>query len=137
MLADVIYVIGSLLGDLHLNTWLREARSRNPMTPILFIDKWKCDFLDYVADCEASGFERKEIEMFHALKIHIGDPYGGTKVGTGWTVSADQTAAVWDKGFKAFLDAPDELQKVLTQLKFRPQKSCLSRLAHKLGISRR
>ena len=39
--ADVIYVIGSGLADLHLNTWLHEARTRSPRTPILFIDWWK------------------------------------------------------------------------------------------------
>ena len=42
MRADVIYVIGSGLSDLHINTWLREARSRKPPTPILFIDLWPC-----------------------------------------------------------------------------------------------
>ena len=44
MLVDVIFVIGSGLGDLHLNTWLHEARSRNPIPPILFIDCWEDDF---------------------------------------------------------------------------------------------
>jgi hypothetical protein len=87
MLADVIYVIGSGLSDLHVNTWLKEARSRNPMPPILFIDRTTID----------PG--RKGIEMFHALKIHISHEYPGTKVGTGWIVSNDQTSAVWGEGF--------------------------------------
>ena len=133
MLADVIYVIGSGLGDLHLNTWLRETRSRTPMTPILFIDWWEGDFLD---DAEFE-IDHKMIEMFHALKIHIAHRRDGTRMGTGWTVSKDGTSAVWDKGFQAFLNAPAELQEVLKQLKFRLEKSCLSRLAGKLKMPRR
>lgn len=38
MRADVIFVIGSGLGDLHLNALLHEARSRQPPTPLLFVD---------------------------------------------------------------------------------------------------
>jgi hypothetical protein len=101
------------LGDLHLNTWLHEARSRNPIPSILFVDWWKGHFLDHRFE-----IDRKGIEMFHALKIHIGDRYGGTKVGTAWTVSKDGTAAVWDKGFQAFLNSPADLQQVLEQLQF-------------------
>ena len=99
MRADVIYVIGSGLSDLHLNMWLREARSRNPPPSILFIDLWNGDFLDHAAHDN----DRKGLEMFHALKIHIGGDFGGTKAGTAWTVSRGRTAAVWDKGFQAFL----------------------------------
>jgi hypothetical protein len=62
MCADAIFVIGSGLADLHLNTWLKEARSRNPKPPILFIDCWKGGFLRTVFD-----LGREEIEMFHAL----------------------------------------------------------------------
>jgi hypothetical protein len=108
MLADVIYVIGSGLGDLHLNMWLREARPRKPLPPILFVDYWKGDFLKHVTDDD----ELKGMEMLHALKIRIGGDYGGTKIGTAWTLSKGRTAAVWDKGFQAFLNAPGELQQV-------------------------
>ena len=31
-------------------------------------------------------------------------------------MSEDRTAAVWDKGFQAFLNSPAELQEVLGQL---------------------
>lgn len=111
MRADVIYVVGSGLGDLHLNTWLKEARSRDPMPPILFVDYWPGDFLDY-AEFET---DNELIQMFHPLKIHMTRP-GATRVGTAWTVSEDRTAAVWDKGFQAFLNVPSELKTVLGQL---------------------
>jgi hypothetical protein len=114
MLADVIYVIGSGLGDLHLNTWLKEARSRNPVPPVLFIDWWDGDFLDH------AKFERnrKLIAMFHSLNIHIGPWDNGTKIGAAWTISKDRTSAVWDKGFQAFLNEPAALQQVLSRLTF-------------------
>lgn len=67
MFADVIYVIGSGLADLHLNTWLKEARSRDPMAPALFIDWYDGDFLDH-AEFER---DRKGMDMFHALKIEV------------------------------------------------------------------
>jgi hypothetical protein len=114
--ADVIYVIGSGLGDLHLNTWLHEARSRNPMTPILLIDYWKEDFQDYLE----FNNDRKLIDMIHALRMNMSDRSGNTKVGMGWTVSADRTAAAWQSGFQGFLNSPADLGQVLGLLKFRP-----------------
>ena len=46
MRADVIYVIGSGLADLHLNTWLGEARARTPKPPLLVVDLWPHGFED-------------------------------------------------------------------------------------------
>lgn len=113
MQADVIFVIGSGLGDLHLNTWLKESRLRNPATPLLFVDWWKDGFLETVE----FELDRKEIEMIQTLRILTGSHYPSTKYGSGWTVSNDQTAAVWDKGFQDFLNAPAELRDVMKQLK--------------------
>lgn len=104
MAADLIYVIGSGLADLHLNTWLQEARSRNPRPPILFVDYWNTSFLEAVE----FDHDRKEIEMFHALKMRVGGNYGGTRIGAGWTLSEDRTCAIWDKGFQSFLTAPTD-----------------------------
>jgi hypothetical protein len=115
MCADAIFVIGSGLADLHLNTWLREARSRNPRPPILFVDWWKDGFL-------STAFElgRKEIEMFHALGIHIRDPQDATDLGNGWILANDSSAAIWERGFQAFLNAADALQQVLGRLNIKP-----------------
>ncbi len=113
MRTDVIFVIGSGLGDLHLNTWLQEARTRSPDVPILFVDYWEGDFRSHFE----FDYGRKEIEMMHALRIIIGFHHGYEKCGTAWTLSKRQDAAVWGGGFQKFLNAPDELAEVLARLK--------------------
>ncbi|GAA2884607.1 hypothetical protein GGQ99_005093 [Aminobacter niigataensis] len=112
MCADVIYLIGSGLTDLHINTWLREARAARPVAPIIFVDYWPKPFL------EATAWEygSKEIHLFHDLYVHAKGPRGGIRSGTGWTVSPDRTSAIWDRGFQNFLTAPDELSAVLHEL---------------------
>lgn len=112
MRADIIYIIGSGLGDLHLNTWFTEARARRPAPPILFVDYWANGVL------RETMFElgRKSTEMYHALRIRLSDGERGTSIGTGWTMTEDRTAAVWERGFTAFLEAPDELDEVLATL---------------------
>ena len=115
MMADIIYVIGYGLGDLHLNAWLAEARCMEPVPPLVFVDRWPNCFLDDTA----FELERKTIDMFHELRIHVEAPYGGTKYGKGWTLAKDskyRNCAIWDKGFLAFLKSPDELDDILTKL---------------------
>ena len=113
MSADIIYVIGSGLTDLHVNTWLREARAARPGAPILFVDFWPVPFLE----ATAWDYERKELHLFHDLYIHARGPSGGIRLGTGWTISPDRTSAIWDRGFQNFLAAPDELSAALSQLR--------------------
>lgn len=113
MRADCIFVIGSGLADLHLNTWLKEARSRERKPPLLFVDKWgEHGFM------AAAMFDhcRREIEMFHALGIHIAGPADAHELGKGWLVARDGSAAVWERGFQAFLEADKELENVLGML---------------------
>lgn len=113
MQADIIYVIGSGLTDLHLNSWLREARSLSPAVPLLFIDYWNGHFL------EATAFDaqRKEILLFHELRVYAKGPFGGVRVGDHWTLSPDGTSAIWDNGFQHFLAAQDELDEILSRMK--------------------
>ena len=110
--ADIIYVIGSGLVDLHINTWLKDARRMNPMPPLVFVDCWKDGFLHETA----FESDRKSAEMLHALRILVNGDYGGDEYGSGWTLAKDRTCAIWDKGFLAFLTAPDELDHVLGEL---------------------
>lgn len=111
--ADVIYVIGSGFGDLHLNTWLGEARRKKPAPPMVFVDRWPNSFLD---DTKFK-VDRKNIEMIHALRMLVGGShYSGTRYGTGWTLAKNRSCAVWDKGFLSFLNAPGELDYILSQL---------------------
>ena len=115
MKADIIYVIGYGLGDLHLNTWLAEARRMNPVPPLVFVDKWVDGFLHYTA----SESDHKTNEMLHTLRMHVSGQYGpdgGDKYGSGWILAKDRNCAIWDKGFLAFLKTPSELDYVLTEL---------------------
>jgi hypothetical protein len=111
MLCDVIFVIGYGLSDLHLNNWLHEARSRQPRPPILFIDYWNSGF-----DAQIGNLNAKLIRLFHELNIHINEAQRGYSPVDGWTVSHDRTAAVWDRGFQEFLNAPEALVRVLDEL---------------------
>lgn len=127
MRADVIFVIGSGLADLHVNTWLAEARSRSPMPPLLFVDFWPNGF----EEDTYFDVDRKTTELFHRLRVHITERYRGTRAGN-WIVSHDQTAAIWDKGFQAFLNAPAELESVLGMLPRVPARSRPRRLSRRL-----
>ena len=115
MTADIIYVIGYGLRDLHLNTLLAEARRREPVPPLVFIDRWPNCFLYDTA----FELDRKTIDMFHTLRMYVSDPYDGVKYGSGWTLSKypkHRNYAICDKGFLAFLKAPTELDDILTKL---------------------
>ena len=112
MSADIIYVIGSGLVDLHLNTWLGDARRRTPMPRLLFVDYRRDGFL-YDTSFD---LDRKATEMLHTLRISVNSHDGGDEYGSGWTLAKDRTCAIWDQGFLAFLTAPDELDHVLGEL---------------------
>jgi hypothetical protein len=59
---DVIYVIGSGLGDLHVNSLIHEARSRNPPPALIFVDNCKNGFDEAWRDPD-----RKTIEGLDTL----------------------------------------------------------------------
>ena len=111
MTADVIFVIGCGLSDLHLNTWLGEARRLDPKPPLIFVDRWRDGFLRYARYTR----DRKFREMVHTLLMPMLDD-GCDQYGTGWNLDKKRTYAVWEKGFLAFLEAPKELQHVLEEL---------------------
>ena len=110
--ASIIFVIGSGLVDLHLNACLADARRRTPRPPLVFVDYWRHGYLPTTA----FDPDRKTTEMLHALRILVNDYYGGDKYGGGWIMAKDRTCAVWEQGFLAFLNAPDELDHVLAEL---------------------
>ena len=111
MAADIIYLIGCGLSDLHLNTWLGEARRMNPKPPLIFVDRWHNGFLRHAE----YDLDRKIIEMIHTLHMPVKD-YGCTTYGTGWSLDKNRTYAVWDKGFLGFLNGPGELDHILGKL---------------------
>jgi hypothetical protein len=113
IVADVIYVIGSGLGDLHLNTWLAAARRGPARPPVLIIDKFDDGFM------EQSMFEidAKSTVMWHSLNMNIGyRPGNGVDLANGWTLAADLNSAVWDRGFEEFLADPSAHTQALHRL---------------------
>ena len=112
MEADFIFVIGSGLGDLHLNTWLGQARRRDPPPPLVFVDYWSGSF----RHATAFDLDRKEIEMIHELRMPFKDR-GLVDYGTGWNLDERHNYAIWDKGFRAFLTASGELDHILGELR--------------------
>ena len=112
MMADIIYVIGSSLGDLHLNTWLGEARRSNSAPPLIFVDFWPKGFMHDTA----FESDHKTSEMFHKLLMHVDINNNYDEYGSGWILDQDRTCAIWDKGFFEFLKTPCELEHVLGEL---------------------
>ena len=110
--ADIIYVLGYGLGDLHLNIFLAEARRMKPAPPLVFVDWWPNGFLYDTA----FELDSKTTEMIHTLNMRVNNHYDGDEYGSGWTLAKDRNCAIWDKGFLAFLKAPGELDSVLTEL---------------------
>ena len=118
MKADVIYVIGSGLLDLHINARLAEARQRRPAPPLIFIDFWRGSF-----PCDTKwDVDHKTIQMFHELNMPIigdGNEHRATTGPAGWTLAKDGSCAVWDKGFRYFLgNLPSLESDVLPRLQF-------------------
>ena len=114
--ADVIYIIGCGLLDLHINARLSEARRRKCAPPLIFVDWWPGSFLCDTRWCLGP----KEVEMLHGLKMLIvGDQYyDRAEAGpAGWTVAKDGSCAVWDRGFRRFLNDQHGLEQVLGYLK--------------------
>lgn len=116
MEADVIFVLGSGLADLHLNTWLKAARDRRPRAPLLFVGYMRGTPLDFYSNIHF-GNDPLGISLFHELRVDLAHiPSSAFNSHDGWTISADDTAAVWMSGFQAFLNAPEALQIVMEKL---------------------
>ena len=122
MRADVVFVIGSSLADLHLNTWLAEARMRRPKIPLIFVDSWPNGYENTYFKNDA-----KTTRLFHRLQVQVTDQYRGVRSG-GWILAPDRSSAIWDRGFQAFLNAPNELTSILAQLEGYPRRSRTGRL---------
>ena len=94
MTADVIFLIGFGLVDLHINARISEVRRRRPCPPLVFVDWWKESFLRETR--RDTG--RKEMEMLHEMRMFIlGRDYRDNvmSIEPGWTVAKDGSCAVW------------------------------------------
>lgn len=111
MAADVIFVIGSGLADLHINKWILEARLANPEIPIVFIGFWK--------DGEIRDGSDFEVSLIHELRIEVCGYFKDQKDWNNWTIFKKNNAAVWKSGFQSFLDQSDDLTELLDQIKLK------------------
>ena len=112
MKSDIVILIGYGLRDFHINTWLSEARHKKPMPSLVFVDKYPNCFIDDTA----FEYEFKTKQMAHALRMPINDIFDGDEYRSGWTLAKDSTCAVWDKGFLALLELPNEIDYILAKL---------------------
>lgn len=111
MRADVVFVVGCGLGDLHLNSWVKDARLQPNPPPIVLVDYWKDGFV------ESSAYNQddpKLVRMWHSLRMPLGfEPHMCDPSIEGWTLDRGRTCAVWSRGFQAFLNAPGNLDAAL------------------------
>lgn len=116
MEADVVFILGSGLADLHLNTWLREARRHRQRLPLLYVGYWPGDTTELFSRFHFD-YEDREIALFHDLRIDLANvPESHFKEASGWTIDAHKTAAVWADGFQAFLSHPDALAGAMKEI---------------------
>lgn len=112
--ADIILVIGCGLGDLHLNTWLQEARLRDPKTPIILVDWFEDGFVKWALN---SVSDPKQQEIWHTLRLPVGfEPLRDDYSIGGFTMDRARTGAIWGSGFQNFLNAPGSFEAVLAAL---------------------
>ncbi|NWB52245.1 SIR2 family protein [Pseudomonas sp. F8002] len=112
--ADLIIVLGSGLGDLHLNSCLLQARRTHPPTPIVYVGWWKGGDLREALRGEITD---QTIAMVHDLRIDIGSRHKMRfEAYPGWTINGDTKAAVYAKGFYDFLENPATFAQVLKEI---------------------
>jgi hypothetical protein len=112
--ADLILIIGSGLADLHLNNWLRDARTQSPKTPLIYVNYWQNNLSLY----NNYNFDLTDqtISMFHDLKINLANLRESDFCHIeNWTVDENSRSAVWSGGFVAFL-ASEHFGSVLRRI---------------------
>ncbi len=115
MEADVIFILGSGLADLHLNTWIKEIRRCRPMLPLMYVGYWP-DSNAFHSSIKFD-YEDREISLFHDLRVDlINVRESEFNAVAGWTVDAHRTAAVWSGGFQNFLAQPATLQRAMKEI---------------------
>ncbi|NOX65841.1 MAG: hypothetical protein GXO85_08585 [Chlorobi bacterium] len=110
MSCDQIIIVGSGYGDLHLNSWLKQARLERNSIPIILVDYYSSGF------SRDFDYSRKSIEIFHTLGISAFDRKNVIKRGEHWYISRHSNAAIWDGGFKLFLENMPEFQSVFEEI---------------------
>lgn len=108
MEADVIFIIGSGLGDLHINKWLREVRLKQPKTPLVLVGYWNNEDFGDMTDFD--------ISLIHDLNVmnSVRDPQ--EQIWNQWTLYPTNRAATWNLGFGSFLKEVDKMDELINKL---------------------
>lgn len=114
MEADVIFILGSGLADLHLNTWLEAVRRAKSRLPLVFVSYWGGSTEEFYSTIHFEQDNERDIALFHDLRIDLLNvPESQLKALDGWTIDANRSAAVWADGFQSFLANPSALQQAM------------------------
>lgn len=108
MEADVIFVIGSGLADLHINKWLHEVRKNKPKTPLVLVGYWDKDAFGDVTDFE--------ISLMHDLNVKNSVRDNQEENWNDWNLYPQNNAATWHLGFHSFLEDVNKLDEVLNKI---------------------
>lgn len=113
--SDVIFVLGSGLGDSHINNWIKAVRKDGPKIPLVFVSFWPTDEKFYSA--VNFDFTDREISMVHDLQMALQSRSGVTYFRPeGWTIDRENRACIWSRGFRSFLEFPESLHEALGEL---------------------
>lgn len=113
--ADVIFVLGSGLGDSHVNRWIKAVRREEPKTPLVYVSFWPSD--DDFFSAMNFDFNDREISMVHDLRIALQSRRAVSYFRpAGWTLDRENRGGVWSSGFKSFLDDPTVLGEVFGEI---------------------
>ncbi|MFG0859219.1 hypothetical protein [Pseudomonas sp. CJQ_13] len=112
--ADLIIVLGSGLGDYHLNSYLREARRSAEPTPLIYVGYWKEEGDELFEALNSVQTDHSEA-VIHQLRVGQNsdikfDAYRG------WTTNSVAKIAIYTNGFYSFLKDPDSLDCVLQDI---------------------
>lgn len=113
--ADAIFVLGSGLGDSHVNMWIKAVRREEPKTPLVYVSFWPSDE-DFFSAVNFD-FNDREISMVHDLRMALQNRSAVTYFRpAGWTIDRQNKAGVWSRGFRSFLDEPHGLAAALGEI---------------------
>ncbi|WOB57032.1 MULTISPECIES: SIR2 family protein [Pseudomonas] len=112
--ADLIFVLGSGLGDYHLNTYMRQARKSEEPTPLIYVSYWDKGWKGLFKALECIETDQSEA-MTQELRL---GRISNLKFNAypGWTTNSDAKAAIYTNGFYSFLKDPDSLDRVLQDI---------------------
>lgn len=110
--ADIIYILGAGMGDLHLNSLLKAARKANPKLPIIYVGKWSS--ADYFYSDYCFDLSDLVISLIHDLHIFCRSTSRLKEMDinkNGWAVDVNDAGAIWINGFQEFLNQPEEIMQ--------------------------